>query len=116
VGLLLVAGCAGSTGKATTPPPDERGAISITTTDSFRFVPASVTAHVGRIRVVLKNEGSYPHNISFPDLHVTSKTVSGTPGSTTTELVLNVAKPGRYRFICTFHDQAGLTGSLDVTP
>ena len=64
VGLLLVAGCAGSTGKATTPPPDERGAISITTT----------------------------------------------------ELVLDVAKPGRYRFICTFHDQAGMTGSLDVTP
>ena len=116
VGLLLLAGCAGSTEKASTPAPNERGAISITTTDDFRFVPASVSAHVGTVRIVLKNDGSYPHNISFPDLHATSKTVSGTPGSSATELVLTVDKPGRYRFVCTFHDQAGMTGSLDVTP
>ena len=115
VGLLLLAGCAGSSGTAATPPPDERGAISISATDDFRFVPAAVTAHPGQVRIVLKNTGSYPHNISFPDLHVTSKTVSGTPGSTATELLLTVAKPGRYRFVCTFHDQAGMTGSLDVT-
>jgi plastocyanin len=113
--LLLVAGCAGSEPPAATAPVDERGAIAITTTDDFRFVPAAVTARVGQVRIVLKNAGSYPHNISFPDLHATSKTVSGTPGSTTTELVLTVAHAGRYRFVCTFHDQAGMTGSLDVT-
>lgn len=115
VGLLLLAGCSSSSGTATTPLPDERGAISITSTDDFRFVPAEVSARVGQVRIVLKNDGSYPHNISFPDLDVTSKTVSGTPGSSATELVLQVDKPGRYRFVCTFHDQAGMTGSLDVT-
>lgn len=115
VALLFVAGCSGSPDKGTAPAPDERGAITITTTDDFRFVSDTVSARVGQVRIVLKNDGSYPHNISFPDLDVTSKTVSGTPGSSVTELLLTVDKPGRYRFICTFHDQADMTGSLDVT-
>jgi plastocyanin len=94
---------------------DTAGAITVTTTDDFRFVPDTISARTGDIRVVLKNDGSYPHNLSLPDLQVTSKTVTGAPGSTTTELRLRVDKPGTYRFLCTFHDQAGMTGTLTVT-
>lgn len=115
VGLLLAAGCSGSSDPGPDPAPDERGALTITTTDDFRFVPDTVSAKAGQVRIVLKNDGSYPHNIAFPDLDITSKTVSGTPGSAATELVLTIDEPGRYRFVCTFHDQAGMTGSLDVT-
>jgi plastocyanin len=90
--------------------------VGVVATDGFRFVPDSISARAGAIRIQLSNEGSYPHNLSLPDLHVTSKTVTGSPGGSTTVLAFTVDKPGQYRFVCTFHDQAGMTGTLTVTP
>ena len=116
---LVLAGCGGSSGTSSTPgstaATSTAGALTVMTTDDFRFVPDTISAKAGDIRIVLKNDGSYPHNLSLPELHVTSKTVSGSPGSSSTELTLRVDKPRTYRFICTFHDQAGMTGVLTVT-
>lgn len=114
--MALLAACGGSPDGTAASEPAPKDAVEVRTTDDFRFVPGTVTAHVGEVRLLVSDEGgSYPHNLSVPDLHVTSKTVTGTPGSTTTVLSFEVDRPGRYRFVCTFHDQAGMTGTLIVT-
>jgi len=115
--LLLIAACGGSSGETATPVTAPAGAITVRTTDDFRFEPGTVTVRAGEVRLLVTDEGgSYPHNLSVPGLHVTSKTVTGTPGSTSAVVALRVERPGRYRFVCTFHDQAGMTGTLIVTP
>ena len=117
VSVLLLTACGGgSSDTSSSPEPVPAGALSVVTTDEFRFVPDALTTKAGEVRIFLQNNGSYPHNLSVPDLHVTSKTVSGSPGSTSTTLTFHADKPGSYRFVCTFHDQAGMTGTLTVTP
>ena len=88
--------------------------VTIGATDDFRFTPAEVKVHPGRVRITLVDNGAYPHNIAFPSLGVTSTSVSGSPGQTSTTLLLTVPRPGRYDFVCTYHSSAGMKGSLLV--
>jgi len=90
------------------------GKVTITTTDQLMFAPSVITTRVGTLTVTLTNNGSYPHNLAVPALHVTSKTVSGDPGATSTTVTLHFAKPGRYPFICTYHASAGMRGQFIV--
>lgn len=89
--------------------------VTIDTTDSFRFAPAAVKAHVGKLRITLTNNGSYPHNISFPALHATSSTVSGNPGQQQTTYTVSFTHAGTYDFVCTFHSSAGMKGRVTVS-
>lgn len=89
--------------------------VTIDTTDNFRFVPATINAHVGKLRIVLTDNGSYPHNISFPDMHATSSTVSGDPGQDKTTFTVTFSHAGTYDFVCTFHSSAGMKGRVEVS-
>ena len=87
----------------------------VSTDDNFRFSPDRIVVDRGEpLRIELRQTGSYPHNFSVPALHVTSDTVSGDLGQTTTRFSVDTSRAGTYRFICTFHDQAGMTGRLVV--
>ncbi|MBV9292018.1 MAG: cupredoxin domain-containing protein [Frankiales bacterium] len=88
--------------------------VTIDTTDSFRFMPSTIRAHVGKLRILVTDHSAYPHNISVPALHATSKTVSGNPGQQTTTLVVSLPHPGSYDFVCTFHASAGMKGHIAV--
>jgi plastocyanin len=89
--------------------------VTIHTTDSFRFTPANIRARVGKLHIVLIDDGSYPHNIAFPALHATSGTVSGNPGEQETSYTVSFDHPGTYDFVCTFHSSAGMTGRVTVS-
>jgi plastocyanin len=108
-----LAGCSSSQHSSASPSGDVQ-AVTIGTTDDVRFAPASATVHTGKVRITLTENGSYPHNISFPTLHTTSTSVSGSPGQTSTTLLLTIATPGRYSFVCTYHSSAGMKGELVV--
>lgn len=124
---LVATACAGSThhgvGTKSSAPatvqatkgPDGIQQVTIDTTDNFRFVPDTIKAHVGKLRIVLADNGSYPHNISFPAMHATSSTVSGDPGQDKTSLTVTFSHAGTYDFVCTFHSSAGMKGRVDVT-
>lgn len=125
---LLATACGGgaSAGKVSTPPDSGSGVtamqgadgvqqVTIDTTDSFRFVPSAIKAHVGKVRITLTNKGSYPHNISVPSLHATSSTVSGNPGQQQTNFTVTFAHPGTYEFVCTFHSSAGMKGRITIS-
>jgi plastocyanin len=109
---LALAGC--SSGHPAAAAGSQAQSVTIRTTDDFRFDPSTVTVHPGRIRLTLLDSGSYPHNISFPSLNTTSTSVSGSPGQTSTTLLLTVTRPGRYDFVCTYHSSAGMKGTLVV--
>ena len=89
--------------------------VTIDTTDNFRFAPMTIQAHVGKLQIVLTDNGSYPHNISFPTLHATSSTVSGNPGQQKTIFTVTFSHAGTYDFICTFHSSAGMKGQVTVS-
>lgn len=89
--------------------------VTIHATDQLRFTPDTVELHTGKVQVTLVSDGSYPHTISVPSMHLTSKTVSGNPGQKSTTLALTLTKPGSYEFVCTFHSSAGMRGHLVVT-
>lgn len=91
-----------------------QGKITIKADDQLMFTPAVVTTTVGTLTVRLVNSGSYPHNLVVPALHVTSATVSGDPGSTSTTVTLHFTKPGRYPFECVYHAAAGMRGTFIV--
>lgn len=89
--------------------------MTITVNDAFRFAPSHVTAKAGDITLRLVATGSYPHNLSLPALHKTSVTVGTAIGDPHTTLMhLHDVRPGVYRFLCTFHSKAGMTGELVV--
>jgi plastocyanin len=116
------AGCSSSgapAGSSTAPPASVTVVggvqqVTIHATDQLRFTPDTVDLHTGKVQVTLVSDGSYPHNISVPSLHLTSDTVSGNPGQKSTKLMLMLDKPGSYEFVCTFHSSAGMRGKLVV--
>lgn len=124
---LALTGCGSSAGpKAAAPDaaalatmatsgPDGVQQILIEATDNFRFAPSTIDAHVGQLRIVLVDDGSYPHNISFPALHATSSTVSGTPSQQRKTFTVTFDHAGTYDFVCTFHSSAGMKGRVVVT-
>jgi plastocyanin len=118
--VVAVAGCAGA-GAARQPEPSGTtsvtagGPVVVSTDDAFRFTPDRVVVDRGEpLRIELRHTGSYPHNLAVPALDVTSDTVSGDFGRSTTRFRVDTSRPGTYRFICTFHDEAGMTGRLVV--
>ncbi len=89
--------------------------ITLTTGPDLRFHPSTITVHPGRVHVVLKNiapDGGPPHNLQGTDLPglVVGEVDAGQTQSTT----FTAPAPGRYRFVCTFHETQGQTGTLVV--
>jgi plastocyanin len=108
---IAILGCGGNPPAATPPAgPTELDVES----HEFEFVPSELTARAGEIKVTLRNTGAVEHDFhieEIPDAHVLSN-VGETNESTFT------AAAGTYEFICTVpgHRQAGMVGTLTVTP
>jgi plastocyanin len=89
--------------------------VTITGNSALRFMPMTIHVHTGRLRIVLKDSGAYPHNIVIPRLGRTSATVTGSPGETQKVFIVNFPRPGRYAFRCQYHASAGMTGVFVVS-
>ena len=108
---MALVGCSSGDGSQTAAGAQQ---VTVHATDQFRFTPSTIHARVGTLRIVLADDGSYPHNISFPGLHTTSRTVSGDPGQGTTTFTVTLSHPGTYEFACAFHSSAGMKGRVIV--
>jgi plastocyanin len=91
--------------------------VTLTTGPDLRFHPSTITVHRGRVHIVLKNiapDGGPPHNLQGTDLPglVVGEVDAGQTQSTT----FTAPAPGRYHFVCTFHQTQGQTGTLVVEP
>jgi plastocyanin len=89
--------------------------VTITTDQSYRFAPSTITVRPGRVQLVLRHLGTgAPHDwqlTGFPDDYVPLVT----PGQQKS-IEFTAPAPGKYTFICTIHVAQGQTGTLIVLP
>lgn len=118
---LLLAGCqtqsainrephAGSTTASATAGMQE---VVITTDQSYRFYPSTITVHPGKVRITLKHVGTgAPHDWSLQDFP--ADYVPLVSAGQTKSVVFTAPAPGTYKFVCTIHIAQGQTGTLIV--
>lgn len=115
--IAAVASCASppaSQGGATataSPGQDGLQRVTVVGNDSLRFVPSRIVARTGRIQVTLRAEGTVPHNLLVPALR---QGIEHVDGGGQGSAVLTVPRPGTYRFVCSYHERAGMVGELVV--
>ncbi|MEP7019025.1 MAG: plastocyanin/azurin family copper-binding protein [Pseudonocardiales bacterium] len=101
-------------GTATASAVDGLQQIIVKTGDTYRFDPATIIVHPGRVRVVLINTGKgAPHNWTLRGDAIGLGTPLASSGETKTA-TFDAPAPGRYRVVCTIHEKQGQTGQLVV--
>jgi plastocyanin len=121
--VLLLAGCqtqsainrephTGSTTASTTAGVQE---VVITTDQSYRFKPSTITVHPGKVRIVLKHVGTgAPHDWSLQDFPADYVPLVSAGQTKSVDFI--APGPGTYKFVCTIHVPQGQTGTLVVLP
>lgn len=118
---MLLAGCqtqspinrephAGSTTAALSDGVQE---VVITTDQSYRFSPSTITVHRGKVRITLKHVGTgAPHDWSLQGF--AADYVPLVSAGQTKSVEFLAPGPGTYKFVCTIHVAQGQTGTLVV--
>jgi plastocyanin len=124
VTALTITGCSNSrsavaknphTGNETASTTNGVEQITMTAGPDLRFHPSTITVHPGRVRITLKNiapNGGPPHNLQ--DVSVPGLLIGEVDAGQTQSTTFTAPAPGRYHFVCTFHQTQGQTGTLVV--
>lgn len=120
---LLAGGCANNRESAQARAPRDTGTatariaadgiqeIAIIGTEQFRFVPSTVRAKAGRLRILMTNSGTTPHDLQVVGRPATTGLIGGgEKGRITVTL-----QPGRYTFVCTLHTRLHMMGTIVVS-
>ena len=86
------------------------GAIDLEAKDN-EFVPLEITAKAGTIIINMRNTGVAPHTFTQAELNVDVNA----DGGKNAEIKLEGVKPGKYHFICKYHEALKMVGDLTVT-
>jgi plastocyanin len=84
--------------------------VTITGNERFRFVPSTIKARPGPLRIVLMNSGTTPHDLEVEGAGQGTGLVAGGERA---QITVNL-KPGRYRFVCTLHIRLHMMGTIIV--
>ena len=87
--------------------------ITVKGTESA-FSPSAITVSEGKmVRIIFKNAGTFPHNLTIADLGVGTKIIE--PGQEDS-ITFTPTKTGQFSFICTLpgHADKGMRGTLTV--
>ncbi len=87
--------------------------VKVSATD-FAFAPKALSVKKGeKIKVVLTNDGKYPHDLVVDELSLKTKTIS--PGQTDT-VELTASKSGTFAMYCSVgnHRQRGMEGTVSI--
>ena len=124
IAVALLAGCSNTQpsinrrpngGSATASVVNGGQQITVHTNDKYRFDPATITVHPGRVTVILVNNGKgAPHNWTLLDLPGAATTLAAAGETQATTFI--APAPGKYTFVCTIHRKQGQTGTLVVLP
>ncbi|MEO6703303.1 MAG: cupredoxin domain-containing protein [Jatrophihabitantaceae bacterium] len=103
------------TGSTTASATDGVQQVTITTDQSYRFSPSTITVHPGKVKITLSHTGTgAPHDWSLSGFPADNVGLV-TPGQTKS-VEFTAPAPGRYTFVCTIHIAQGQTGTLVVLP
>lgn len=90
--------------------PDGVQEVTVTGNERFRFVPSTIKAHPGALRIVLMNSGTTPHDLAVEG---TGQGTGLVAGGERAQITVNL-KPGRYRFVCTLHIRLHMMGTIII--
>jgi len=126
VGVVLLAGCGGSSNNSqtaaatSTPAPAKKGQVIHLSADpggALRFTQSKLTAKPGTVTLVMKNPSSagMDHGVAIEGNGVDADGPTVSAGSTST--VTATLKKGTYTYYCPVpgHKQAGMVGTLTVS-
>ncbi len=83
----------------------------VITAIDYHFHDAHPTLPIAQGRdVVVKNAGRNPHNVTIPEMGIATDLAPGE--EFTIEDVAGRFAPGRYVFVCRFHEDRGMTGVI----
>jgi plastocyanin len=100
-------------GTATASVVDGLQVVVVKAGDTYRFNPATIIVHPGRVRIALVNEGKgAPHDWTLEGLPGAATSLASS-GETKTA-TFTAPAPGSYTFVCTIHKKQGQTGKLVV--
>ncbi len=80
----------------------------------FKLIPAKISLKKGeKVKIILKNNGKLPHNLTITELGVATKTISGGQEDS---LEFIPAKDGQFSMFCSVgnHRQKGVEGNVVV--
>lgn len=121
-GALLAAGCGNNRESAQARASRDTGTatavlgsdgvqqVQVTGNEQFRFIPSTIAAKPGRLRIVLSNSGGTPH-----DLRVDGTAQTGLVGAGEHQQVTVTLAPGRHSFVCTLHTRLHMMGTIVVS-
>lgn len=119
VGVLLVAGCGGTSSSAakavpatSAPTPTAAGVVLKLTGNEYSFAPSALKASAGLTTIRFTNGGAVDHDFSIDALHIHLTEKPGKTGEATLTLT-----PGTYTYFCAVpgHRQSGMQGTLTVS-
>jgi len=84
--------------------------IVVTGNQQFRFVPSTIRAKAGRLRIILVNSGTTPHNLQVDQTGGTNLVGAGERSPTTVTL-----NPGTHQYVCTLHTRLHMMGTIIVS-
>jgi uncharacterized cupredoxin-like copper-binding protein len=81
---------------------------------AFRFDRRTLESGAGRVRLVMENPSSIPHNVSIEGAGIDEQ--GKTVGNGETSTVSTTLRAGRYEFYCSVpgHRQGGMEGELTI--
>lgn len=87
--------------------------VTITTDQTYRFYPSTITVHPGKVKITLKHTGTgAPHDWSLQGFPADNVPLLDPGQSRSVEFT--APAPGTYTFVCTIHINQGQTGKLVV--
>jgi plastocyanin len=127
----VLAGCGNGSPQPSTPTPTAAGVGTVTTApdgvqeitlqthDDYVFTPDAFTVAPGKVRLTVVNAAEQlTHNFTFPSGEgpqpIAEEIPLLTPGEQKT-IEFTVDRPGKYRFVCSFHTQLGQVGTMTVS-
>lgn len=118
LGLPLLAACGGGTSDGSAKGGAAQPIRIDVNASEMKFEPKTISARAGEVTFAVKNVGAIEHNFVIED------GAGGSPGRIpniavgATEQLAVALKAGTYTFICGLpgHKEAGMTGTLTVTP
>ncbi len=116
VGLALIALLAACSGGAAVAQAPGAQTVTVNALDTFKYDPATITVKVGQpVHLVLNNKGTLEHSVVIDQFNVKLEHVQG---GATADVTFTPAQAGTFTFYCDTpgHKEAGMTGTLIVTP
>ena len=102
---------------ATTASSGSEGVTITVGTDSdaaLLFVPRTVEAPANTpVRLIFNNTSTQPHNLLIP-APISAKTKLIVSAGATDTIEFITPAPGKYRFVCSVHEDEGMVGTLQV--